>query len=476
MEAGAAAEEKKAVEPVAPQNADEEAEGVSAAEKKRLKKLRQKQKKESEAPAQSEALPTDGAASAAVPVTAAAAAPSLTPKTEADEDQEEAGDDAHAGEAKKKKKNKKKKTAPLPSVPLSKQFPTLQFPMGRIEEYSGDARRPITEEARERDRLNEGMLNDLRKAAEAHRQVRRWARATCRPGVKLFEFVETLENSIRTIIESQGLSHIEAGIAFPTGVSLNHVAAHFTPNPGDENVTVGEGDVIKIDIGTHVHGRIVDSAFSMSFNPELDPLVEASREATNTGVRLAGPDALLRDIGAEIEEVIKSYEVTVGGKTFQCKPIRNLNGHLLGPYTIHAGKSVPIAAESGDTTTRMEEGELYAIETFASTGRGLVVDDGECSHYMMAPNPSLANIRNPKARHLLAHIQQNYETLAFCNRWLDTAGETRHQLQLRALIEARAVNPYPPLVDTRGSYVSQHEQTFLLRPTCKEIISAGDDY
>lgn len=47
---------------------------------------------------------------------------------------------------------------------------------------------------------------------------------------------------------------------------------------------------------------------------------------------------------------------------------------------IHAGKTVPIV--KGGETTRMEEDEFYAIETFGSTGRGQVHDDMDCSHYM----------------------------------------------------------------------------------------------
>lgn len=49
------------------------------------------------------------------------------------------------------------------------------------------------------------------------------------------------------------------------------------------------------------------------------------------------------------------------------KSIRNLNGHSIGPYQIHAGKSVPIV--KGGEQTKMEEGEFFAIETFASTGK-----------------------------------------------------------------------------------------------------------
>jgi methionine aminopeptidase len=53
------------------------------------------------------------------------------------------------------------------------------------------------------------------------------------------------------------------------------------------------------------------------------------------------------------------------------KSVRNLNGHSIGPYQIHAGKSVPIV--KGGEQTKMEEGEFYAIETFGSTGMLLAI-------------------------------------------------------------------------------------------------------
>jgi methionyl aminopeptidase len=34
----------------------------------------------------------------------------------------------------------------------------------------------------------------------------------------------------------------------------------------------------------------------------------------------------------------------------------------------------------------MEEGEYYAIETFGSTGRGRVIEEGACSHYALSQN------------------------------------------------------------------------------------------
>jgi methionyl aminopeptidase len=47
-----------------------------------------------------------------------------------------------------------------------------------------------------------------------------------------------------------------------------------------------QGDIMKVDIGVHVKGRILDSAFTLSFNPEYEKLLEAVKAATDTGIRV----------------------------------------------------------------------------------------------------------------------------------------------------------------------------------------------
>lgn len=146
----------------------------------------------------------------------------------------------------------------------------------------------------------EVTYNNIRRSGEVHRQVRKYARKFIRPGMTMTEIAEGIEDGTRALVEENGL---ESGVGFPTGVSLNHCAAHYTPNAGD---TVGmclcyfsasnycfhesvlqQGDVLKVDIGVHVKGRIVDSAFTMTFGPTYDKLLEAVRAATDTGVRVS---------------------------------------------------------------------------------------------------------------------------------------------------------------------------------------------
>jgi len=198
------------------------------------------------------------------------------------------------------------------------------------------------------------------------------------------------------------------------------------------------------------------------------------REATECGIKEAGIDVRLCDIGEAIEEVMESHEVELNGKTYKVKCCRNLNGHSIAPYQIHAGKSVPIVR--GGETTKMEEGEFYAIETFGSTGKGYVREDLECSHYMKNYDVGHVPLRLPRAKQLLGTIDRNFGTLAFCRRFLDRIGETKYLMALKNLCDNGIIQPYPPLVDVAGSYVAQYEHTILLRPTCKEVLTRGDDY
>uniref|UniRef100_A0A914Z7G2 Peptidase M24 domain-containing protein n=1 Tax=Panagrolaimus superbus TaxID=310955 RepID=A0A914Z7G2_9BILA len=128
------------------------------------------------------------------------------------------------------------------------------------------------------------------------------------------------------MIKEKGL---EAGLAFPTGCSLNNCAAHYTPNAGDTTV-LKESDICKIDYGVHINGRIIDCAFTISFDHKFDPLMEAVKEATNAGIKAAGIDVRLCDVGEIIEEVMSSHEVELDGKTYVVKPIRNLSGPQIG--------------------------------------------------------------------------------------------------------------------------------------------------
>ena len=234
---------------------------------------------------------------------------SSTPVTQATESKDQGSDeegDDEPGETgdKKKKKRKKNKKKPAgtensntiqpvkkqtnpPSIPIVELYPNGQFPYGEIQKYAVDERtakdRFTSEEKKAIDAAHNDIYNELRCAAEAHRQTRKHMQKYIKTGMTMIQICEELENTARRLIGEKGL---DAGLAFPTGCSRNHCAAHYTPNAGDPTVLEYD-DVTKIDFGTHIKGRIIDCAFTLAFNPKYDKLLEAVKDATNTGIRVS---------------------------------------------------------------------------------------------------------------------------------------------------------------------------------------------
>lgn len=202
---------------------------------------------------------------------------------------------------KKRKRPKKKKKAAAfkqsspPRIPLDELFPSGEFKPGQLMDYNAPPQttlRAKVEKMRQKGRPNledSEFLNNYRKSAEVHRQVRRWVQETVKPGSTLTEVAVGIEDGVRALLGNQGLepgASLRSGLGFPTGLSLNNCVAHFTPNPGRKDTVLQYDDVMKIDFGVQINGWIVDSAFTMAFNPTYDNLLAAVKDATNTGIKV----------------------------------------------------------------------------------------------------------------------------------------------------------------------------------------------
>ncbi|KAM0716786.1 hypothetical protein Q7P37_008231 [Cladosporium fusiforme] len=402
------------------------------------------------------------------------------------------GGEPTAGKKKKRKNNKKKKSkasggqksAP-PRVELAKLFPNQEYPEGELVDYAdgivnSNLQRTTAEELRHQaamEKMNGDFLKDYRKAAETHRQVRQYVQTIAKPGVSMSKLADEIEGGVRALVGHPGTETgdaLKAGMGFPTNLALNNCAAHWTPNPGAKEVVLQYDDVLKIDFGVHVNGRIVDSAFTVAANPVYDNLLAAVKAATNAGLQEAGIDARIDHISEVIQETMESYEVELKGKTIPVKAIRGLTGHDILRYKIHGDKQVPFVKTT--TNQRMEEGDVFAIETFGSTGRARIRDDAGVYGYGRVENVNTSGARSAPAKSLLKTIDENFGTLVFSRRYLENLGVKNYHLGMKSLIAEGIVDYYEPLVDIPGSYVAQFEHTVLLKPNCKEIISRGDDY
>lgn len=231
--------------------------------------------------------------------------------------------------------------------------------------------------------------------------------------------------------------------AFPCNLSANEDAAHFTPGANDESVF--GCDMVKLDIGVHIDGYIADSAMTvdLSDHPEL---VEASKAALESAIDIIHAGIDTSEIGATIEKTINE---------FGYKPISNLTGHGLAQYQAHVPPGIPnIHARTG---TVLQEGEVVAIEPFATDGSGRVKDTSRWEIYhLTTERPTLPRI--PRARKLLQEIME-YKTLPFAKRWF--SGE-KVDFTFRQLTKAGIIKPYPVLSEVTGALISQAEHTVIV--------------
>ncbi|MBI5158678.1 type II methionyl aminopeptidase [Candidatus Micrarchaeota archaeon] len=286
----------------------------------------------------------------------------------------------------------------------------------------------------------EEQLKNYEKAGKIAFEASREARKLVRPGESVLEIAETIEK----MIEDAGAKN-----AFPVNVSLNEAAAHYTPER-DDVLLIGEKDVVKIDLGAHVDGCIGDTAFTLDFSDENGKLVEAAEAGLEAAIATVKAGVKTNEVGAAVQK-----EITSRG----FKPIENLTGHSLAPYVLHAGLEIPnIATTSG---TELQEGDVLAIEPFATNGRGRI---GEGSIVEIFSLFGVVPVRMKQSRQLIEYVAENFHTLPFAERWLYKEFKSKLLVQaaLKELVSAGCFHPYPVLKEVEKGLVAQAEKTVIV--------------
>ncbi|MEM2130077.1 MAG: type II methionyl aminopeptidase, partial [Candidatus Bathyarchaeia archaeon] len=244
--------------------------------------------------------------------------------------------------------------------------------------------------------LEQDVLEKYRYAGKIAAKVRDEMKNTIKEGMYLIDICEKAEH----LIVSMG-----GQPAFPCNISINDVAAHYTSPPNDET-TIPEGSLVKIDIGVHVDGYIADTSTTVCFAPELENMVQTSEEALDIAIKTIRKGIFTSDLGLEIQRAIERRGY---------KPISNLTGHQIGRYMVHTGKSLPNVSHV--SFSKIQSGEIYAIEPFVTfrdaAGR---VEEGSQSYIfrLIKRKP----VKELEIKNFVEFIEKNFKTLPFAERWL----------------------------------------------------------
>jgi methionyl aminopeptidase len=296
------------------------------------------------------------------------------------------------------------------------------------------------------------MIEKYEQSGKIVSKTRKMAVNYVQADMKILELVEYVENNI---VEMGG------SLAFPCNVSINEITAHYTSPPGDET-TIKNGDLVKIDLGAHIDGYIADSAVSVLVEAEdNDNVMEETEQELNLKMIEAAQEALesgistIRD-GVELGKIGTAIEETINNKGLNS--VSNLTGHSMDRFILHSGVSVPNIKE--DNEHKIQEGDVLAIEPFATNGVGRVGDTNDAFIFRFLRERPM---RMVQAKKLLKIIASSNRNLPFSQRWLSEQINSKQlNMAMRQLLTSRSIYPYHVLKEKSDARVAQAEHTVIV--------------
>ena len=267
-----------------------------------------------------------------------------------------------------------------------------------------------------------------------------------KPSASLLDIVEAGEAKIK---------ELGGQPAFPINISMNHHAAHYTPSQEDDT-TVPERALVKVDLGAHIDGYIADNALTVLVgnDEKLQTLVKAAE---------AGLQAAIHTIRAGLRVWNVSKAISEAMRKLKTRPIENLTGHSIEMFNLHAGISVPAVARSSErfASPRLKEHMVVAIEPFATYSQNPRVENLEPGHIF-----GFARSRNPgnaKLRSLFSQMKVKFAQLPFASRWMAELIPTDQiSLTLDRLRKEGCIHNYPLLGLRDRSFIAQAEHTVIV--------------
>lgn len=300
--------------------------------------------------------------------------------------------------------------------------------------------------------MDDDIYEKYRCAGEIAVEARDYGAELIKPGVRFLDVVNNVESRI---------TKCGAGLSFPVNISINEIAAHFSPRH-DDTLVFKKGDVVKLDVGSHIDGYIADTAVTVEVGSnKYGEMIKASSEALENAINHVKAGVDLSEVGKIVEDTIKSYGY---------RPIDNLTGHSLQQYMLHSGLSVPSVANTSHRV-KPKVGDVLAIEPFATNGAGHVIAGAGSNIYLCNQSFRSKIIRDNRSKMMFNKISSRFDTLPFAQRWCQKLMSDGVDPTLKRLSFLGLIKHYPQLIDSKGGIVTQKEHTVIVKEKGCEVIT-----
>merc|ERR1712028_268453 len=263
----------------------------------------------------------------------------------------------------------------------------------------------------------------------------------------------------------------DKGVAFPTCVSLNNVVGHNCPMSDDET-TLQEGDLIKVDVGVHIDGfiAVVANSLIVCANPE-EPITGRKADVVHA-VAVAAESAL-----AAIKPGCTNSEITAifarAAEAYNCNVVEGVLSHVMKRHVID-GNKVILSKETSDMKVEEEEIEeldVLAVDIIMSTGDGQPkeVDELKTTIYKHQVDQTYS-LKMKASREVFSQITSDHPTLPFSLRQYEGS---RARLGMKECLAHDLFSQYPVLEEKEGDFVAHAKFTVLVTEEGAQRVTGG---
>lgn len=317
-------------------------------------------------------------------------------------------------------------------------------------------------------------MNDLiyyKKSALIHKSIsKQLIENVIKTGISIKNLTLFIENEIKRKVNYIKSNPMNGGIPFPPMISVNNVVAHQTYTNNTKEYIIKKNDLIRFDYGVHVNGYITDSAFTYSCSNKYDDFLNVSKKITQKGISLVKVDTYISDFGELMDEYIHSKQFEYNGKIYNCKIIKNLNGHNIKRYHTHGGQTLPCI--KNNINDKINNNTVYAVEPFiCGLNDYAFKSDNNTSYYINYDKKNKNTDLKSENRKLLFDLKKQYKFFDFCIRYVYNDLQV-HMNQLQNLITKHYIIPESSFIIERKDivshfehnvYVNEHKNIFLTK-------------
>lgn len=262
---------------------------------------------------------------------------------------------------------------------------------------------------------------------------------------------------------------MERGIAFPCCISINEVAAHFSPCP-DDSVKLANEDLVKIECGAHIDGYAANAAHTIivggkSKGRQADAIL-AAYNAFQAAVKTVKVGGLNQDVTTKIQEVCDAYE---------CNPVQGVLSHKMKKHLNDGNESI-INKETPEQRVddwEFAPGDIFGLDVYVSSGEGMPKELDIRTTVYKREMDQVYNLKSKHARTFFHIVNTKFPTLPFSIRGFEDL--TGAKVGVKECLTHELLMDYPVLGEKKGEYIAQFKATIAVQPKSVAILCGGRD-